>query len=26
VLTPQGKEMLKNWIEIPVKNEETVSA
>ena len=26
VLTPQGKEILKNWIEIPVKNEETVSA
>jgi len=26
VLTPQGKEMLKNWIEIPVNNEETVSA
>ncbi|SHI34486.1 anthranilate synthase component 2 [Mesonia phycicola] len=26
VLTPQGKQMLKNWIEIPVKNEETVSA
>ncbi|MBW2960893.1 anthranilate synthase component II [Mesonia aestuariivivens] len=26
VLTPQGKEMLKNWIEIPVKSEETIPA
>jgi len=24
VLTPEGKQMLKNWVEIPVKNEKQV--